>query len=109
MQLLSAFSRPQTIPVGPATAPRKNLWILDSWRDLILGEAEGHYVAALRADPKLTVAYNNLGKVYLSQGQISQAIVQFSEALRLNPNYREAEENLRTAKASDQFLQQTHN
>src|SRR5438034_11675618 len=36
MQLLSAFSRPQTIPVGPATAPRKNLWILDSWRDLIL-------------------------------------------------------------------------
>ena len=36
MQLLSAFSRPQTVPVGPATAPRKNLWILDSWRDLIL-------------------------------------------------------------------------
>src|SRR5213083_3292847 len=36
MQLLSAFSRPQTIPVGPATAPRKNLWILNSWRDLIL-------------------------------------------------------------------------
>src|SRR6184192_551060 len=36
MQLLSAFSRPQTIPVGPATAPRKNVWILDSWRDLIL-------------------------------------------------------------------------
>src|SRR5438876_1122882 len=36
MQQLSAFSRPQTVPVGPATAPRKNLWILDSWRDLIL-------------------------------------------------------------------------
>ena len=36
MQLLSAFSRPQTVPAGPATAPRKNLWILDSWRDLIL-------------------------------------------------------------------------
>src|SRR5439155_1096921 len=36
MQILSAFSRPQTVPVGPATAPRKNLWILDSWRDLIL-------------------------------------------------------------------------
>src|SRR5881296_4086572 len=36
MQLLSALSRPQTVPVGPATAPRKNLWILDSWRDLIL-------------------------------------------------------------------------
>jgi tetratricopeptide (TPR) repeat protein len=36
MQLLSAFSRPQTVPAAPATALRKNLWILDSWRDLIL-------------------------------------------------------------------------
>ena len=36
MQLLSAFSRPQTIPDAPATAPRKSLWILDSWRDLVL-------------------------------------------------------------------------
>ncbi|MGB9476541.1 MAG: tetratricopeptide repeat protein [Candidatus Udaeobacter sp.] len=36
MQLLSAFSRPQTVPIGPATAPRKSLWILDSWRDLVL-------------------------------------------------------------------------
>jgi hypothetical protein len=30
--------------------------------------------------------------------------------LRLNPGYKEAEENLRVAKTSDaQFLQQTHN
>jgi Flp pilus assembly protein TadD len=36
MQLLSAFSRPQTVPEAPATAPRKSLWILDSWRDLVL-------------------------------------------------------------------------
>jgi tetratricopeptide (TPR) repeat protein len=69
-----------------------------------LREAEMHYLAALRADPKLTVAYNNLGKVYLSQGQISQALVQFSEALRLNPEYKEAEENLHTAKAADAQL-----
>jgi tetratricopeptide (TPR) repeat protein len=71
--------------------------------------AKAHYLAALRGDPKLTVAYNNLGKLFLSEGQISQAIVQFSEALRLNPEYKEAEENLRIAKASDQFRQQTHN
>ncbi len=32
---LSAFSRLQTAPAAPASAPRK-LWILDSWRDLIL-------------------------------------------------------------------------
>src|SRR6266699_2407046 len=36
MQQLSAFSRPQTVPAVPAAAPRTKLWILDSWRDLIL-------------------------------------------------------------------------
>jgi tetratricopeptide (TPR) repeat protein len=36
MQHLSAFSRPQTVPDAPATAPRKSLWILNSWRDLVL-------------------------------------------------------------------------
>src|SRR6266849_5622109 len=36
MQHVTAFSRPQTVPPVPATAPRKNLWILSSWRDLIL-------------------------------------------------------------------------
>src|SRR5947209_18922631 len=35
MQLLSAFSRPQTVPVGPVSASGRKLWILDSWRDLI--------------------------------------------------------------------------
>src|SRR6266699_664143 len=36
MQLLNAFSRPQAVPAVPAAAPRPKLWILDSWRDLIL-------------------------------------------------------------------------
>src|SRR3984893_5064277 len=36
MQLLSAFSRPQTVPDTAATASKKSLWILDSWRDLVL-------------------------------------------------------------------------
>src|SRR5213596_1481646 len=39
MQHVSAFSSPQTVPAvpGPAAAGRKpNLWILDSWRDLVL-------------------------------------------------------------------------
>src|SRR3954468_12048159 len=35
MQLVSAFSRAQTVPAVPAKAPT-NLWILSSWRDLIL-------------------------------------------------------------------------
>ncbi|PYK20919.1 MAG: hypothetical protein DME56_06455 [Verrucomicrobia bacterium] len=66
-----------------------------------LKEAEACYLAALRADPELTVAYNSLGRVYLAQGQVSQAVVQFNEALRRNPDYKEAEENLRVAKAAD--------
>ncbi|MEY2538186.1 MAG: hypothetical protein QOG67_1926 [Verrucomicrobiota bacterium] len=36
MQLVSAFSRPQTVPAVPIAAPKKTLWILSSWRDLIL-------------------------------------------------------------------------
>src|SRR5947208_8310597 len=36
MQLVSAFSRPQTVPSVPVRAPNKSLWILNSWRDLIL-------------------------------------------------------------------------
>lgn len=37
MQQVSAFARPETVPAPPTTAPRNSqLWILNSWRDLIL-------------------------------------------------------------------------
>src|SRR5438874_2412044 len=36
MQHVTAFSRPQTVPAVPVKAPNKSLWILSSWRDLIL-------------------------------------------------------------------------
>src|SRR5437016_12928882 len=38
MQHVSAFSPPQTVPAAPAPAAgrKPNLWILDSWRDLVL-------------------------------------------------------------------------
>ena len=35
LQYVSAFSRPQTVPPVPAVS-RRNYWILNSWRDLIL-------------------------------------------------------------------------
>ena len=36
MQHVTAFSRPQTVPAVPAAVPKRNPWILSSWRDLIL-------------------------------------------------------------------------
>src|SRR5256714_3040358 len=36
MQHVTAFSRPQTVPPVPTIVPKRNVWILDSWRDLIL-------------------------------------------------------------------------
>ncbi len=36
MQQIPGFSRLQTVPAAPASAPKPRLWILDSWRDLIL-------------------------------------------------------------------------
>src|SRR6184192_4602064 len=36
MQHVTAFSRAQTVPAAPKAAPKKTLWILNSWRDLIL-------------------------------------------------------------------------
>jgi Flp pilus assembly protein TadD len=36
MQQVPAFSRLQTAPAAPASASKPRLWILDSWRDLIL-------------------------------------------------------------------------
>src|SRR5437762_8425918 len=39
MQHVTAFSRPQTVPAVPAARSRPNLWILNSWRDLLLDVA----------------------------------------------------------------------
>src|SRR5262249_50057458 len=36
MQQVSAFAPPQTVPTFPSAAPRKTVWILSGWRDLIL-------------------------------------------------------------------------
>jgi Tfp pilus assembly protein PilF len=36
MQHVTAFSRPETVPPVKALVPKRNVWILDSWRDLIL-------------------------------------------------------------------------
>jgi tetratricopeptide (TPR) repeat protein len=67
-----------------------------------------HYQEASRRDPKLAQPHNYLGKVFMREGNVSSAIAQFEEALRLHPDFPEAEENLRMAKASaPEFLTQS--
>jgi len=65
-----------------------------------LTEARGHFEKASELNPKLAQPHNYLGKVLMDEGNISQAIAQFEEALRLHPDFPEAEQNLRTAKGT---------
>jgi Flp pilus assembly protein TadD len=66
--------------------------------------AEQHYLAAERISPKRVNLHNMLGIVFIGQGQTSQAILQFTEALELDPNDSYAAENLRRAQAIDARL-----
>jgi tetratricopeptide (TPR) repeat protein len=49
--------------------------------------------------------HSNLGSLLLREGRTSQAIVEYEEALRIDPKLTEAAENLRLAKQSDSRFQ----
>jgi hypothetical protein len=106
MQHVSAFSRPQTVPPVPAAAPKASLWILNSWRDLIL------YVGTLL----LLVPMFALAQARWSAQDIYVFVAAFGatghhlpgmiraygdralfEALRLRPDDTDAAENLKFA------------
>jgi tetratricopeptide (TPR) repeat protein len=57
-------------------------------------EAAAHYIQALRINPSLIEAYNNLGAILVNDGKFDQAIALFQKALALNPNFLEAKKNL---------------
>src|SRR5205085_709043 len=61
--------------------------------------AKTHYVETTRLDPTAPV-HNSLGVVYMRLGEVSQAVEQFNEALRMHPDDADAAENLRVALAS---------
>ena len=73
-------------------------------------EAVAHYSVALKADPLLAQAHNNLGVLLVQQEKLAEGTAQLREALRLTPNDPEPEYNLalgdRRAKAAQEFLVQ---
>jgi superkiller protein 3 len=57
-------------------------------------EAVTAYQQAIQANPKLALAYNNLGAAYERQGKRSQAIDEYRRALQIDPGYADAKRNL---------------
>jgi Flp pilus assembly protein TadD len=58
------------------------------------GQAIEHYRAALRLAPDFYQAHNNLGGVYVKQGDLKAAEKELRRALELSPNSAQAEFNL---------------
>ena len=56
--------------------------------------AQAHYERAVELDPSYAAVRAALGKIYLNQERGADARAQFAEALRWNPNSREAHEGM---------------
>ena len=79
MQQVQGFSRLQTVPSGAATASRPKLWILSSWRDLVL------YVGTpLLLIPAFALAQAMWGNVALTQAYLTLSEVLGHVDLLLN-------------------------
>jgi tetratricopeptide (TPR) repeat protein len=63
-------------------------------------EAITHYEAAIRLQPSLYNARNNLGYVFLHTGRLNEAIEQFTQALVTQPDFADAQRNLAEARAA---------
>jgi tetratricopeptide (TPR) repeat protein len=60
-------------------------------------EAEGHYRQALKLNPALVEARNNLGTLYVRQHQLTAAIDELLAAVRIDPHYAKVRNNLGSA------------
>jgi len=70
-----------------------------------LDAARSEFETVIKQAPGRVDAVNGLGLTFLRQGLTSQAIVQFDHALELKPDFAEAAENLRSARASESRFQ----
>jgi tetratricopeptide (TPR) repeat protein len=64
----------------------------------LLKEAINQFGQALSLDASYLEARYNLGMAYMAQQQLDDAIAEFTEALRLNPQFRPAEIGLNHAR-----------
>jgi len=65
------------------------------------------YQALIDETPNATLYYN-LGNAYYKQGELAQAILHYERALRLNPNHKDAQYNLKFAQSriTDNIVEQ---
>lgn len=63
--------------------------------------ALANFGAVLRVNPRNALAHNQIGVLLAQQGDIGGAIPHFTEALRLEPGFAEARQNLQRALQSD--------
>ena len=70
-------------------------------------EAAAGYEALLAEGPNATLYYN-LGNACFKQGELAQAILNYERALRLEPNYKDAQYNLKFAQSriTDNIVEQ---
>jgi len=69
-----------------------------------IGEAIGHYSAALRIKPDYMNSHTNLGIALLQRGDVEQAIAHFSTVLRYQSDSPEAHNNLGLAVARQGYV-----
>jgi protein O-GlcNAc transferase len=62
-----------------------------------VGEAETHFLEALKWKPDYAAAHNNLANVLVKQGRVRESIVHYREALRIQPELPGTRFNLESA------------
>ena len=81
--------------------PRINVGAIYLMQDR-LSEAATQYAAILQVDPENAEAHNNLAIALHGMGRREDAIRHFREAVRYNPGWEQARENLERALAEEE-------